>query len=364
MCDESGAIFVKPCTQAEIDFYESAVGNYPKFAEIMAKHMGQMSLMANSPEDIDGSIMSAVAGVISESGQVESSAERMIASLREQIANAPETPTPVDRVTWVPSQGKRINTTKSVVLENQTFGYKHANVLDLKLGTRLYADDAPEQKKERFDKISRETTHHNLGFRIAGMRVFRGSEDASELDDEEYKVYDKDYGRVTVNDDNVSEELKRFIFNKAAGIDEELGKAICAEFARKLAEVVEVMSSHESRMYSSSLLFVFEGHGDTLLNAIEKNNTYVEEHKERQSKKASDPRSTKRTDSAIGLDDEESDDCSDDNDSTESKGSLPPICSLKLIDFAHAAWTPGEGPDENTIKGVKALEAIFTEMAK
>jgi 1D-myo-inositol-tetrakisphosphate 5-kinase/inositol-polyphosphate multikinase len=27
-----------------------------------------------------------------------------------------------------------------------------------------------------------------------------------------------------------------------------------------------------------------------------------------------------------------------------------------MIDFAHAQWTPGTGPDENVIKGLKNIE--------
>jgi 1D-myo-inositol-tetrakisphosphate 5-kinase/inositol-polyphosphate multikinase len=29
---------------------------------------------------------------------------------------------------------------------------------------------------------------------------------------------------------------------------------------------------------------------------------------------------------------------------------------VKMIDFAHAQWTPGKGPDENVIKGLKNIE--------
>ncbi|PNY26325.1 Calcium-transporting ATPase 3 [Tolypocladium capitatum] len=336
MCDADGELFIKPCTQSEIDFYQSANRRHPEFADLMPLFMGSLTLSDPAADGVD----EAVAGVISEVGDIKSTKEQIAASVAAQMANAPTNPQPVDNVTWVPTKGKKIKTDKAVVLENTTCGFKQANILDVKLGVRLWADDAPLQKKHRFDKISSETTHGNLGFRIAGMRVFRGSDDASELDEEGYKVYDKDYGRLSVNDDNVVDEFRRFVFNRTAGIDQELGKAVCVAFARDLGRVQEVMTRHESRMYSTSLLFVFEGDGEALRAAIEANNVLADSA----SGKSLLDR-TKRMDSGIGLDDE------DDDDFAQLEASLPQIYTLKLIDFAHAQWTPGQGPDENILTG-------------
>lgn len=335
LCDSDGQVFVKPCTQAEIDFYELTKSKYPDFADLMPLHIGNLVLSGPGEMDI---------GDIGDGLQTDP--EQVLATIQEQVANAARESQTEDAITWVPSQGKKIQTNMSVVLENQTNSFKRPNVLDVKLGTRLYADDAPKQKQQRFQQISKETTHHNLGFRIAGMRVFRGSQDPSELDDREYKNYDKDYGRFTVNDDNVVNELKRFVFNEAAGIDEDLGKAVCATFARELGTIIDVMSDHNIRMYSSSLLFVYEGDGEALKDAIRLNTEYA--------KRSTGPPATKRIDSGIGLDDED-----------QALEQLPPpVLKLKLIDFAHATWTPGSGPDENTIKGVSSLEGFFKEMAE
>lgn len=324
--------------------------------------MGSLMLSDPTTEGIDD----AIAGVISDSGDIKTTKEQIVASVAQQIKNAPldlsepssesqSESQSEDNISWIPTKGKKIKTDKAVVLENATFGFKQANILDAKLGVRLWADDAPLEKKRRFDKISSETTHGNLGFRIAGMRVYRGSEDPSDLDEEDYKIYDKDYGRLSVNDENVVDEFRKFVFNKAAGIDEELGKAVCAAFARDLKRVVDVMSRHESRMFSSSLLFVFEGDGEALRKAIEENNALVESAVE---EKVCLDRTTSRIDSGIGLDDSDSDDLE------ELEVSLPQIYTLKMIDFAHAQWTPGLGPDKNILTGVRSLERIFQEMAQ
>lgn len=301
----------------------------------------------------DPRIEDAVAGV-TQSGDIKITKEQIAASVAEHVPlPAPEASK--DNVTWVPSKDNKIKTDKAVVLENATFGFKKPSILDVKLGVRLWADDAPLQKKQRFDKISAETTHGSLGFRIAGMRVFRGSEDATELDEEEYKIYDKDYGRVKVNEDNVVEEFRKFIFNKAAGIDKDLGQAVCAAFHRDLLRVEEVIAKNETRMYSSSLLFIFEGDGAALRSAIEDNNALVDS----EAGIGQAARTTKRVDSGIALDDDEELD-----DDSDEESSLPQIYSLKLIDFAHAAWTPGQGPDENILTGVRSLARIFEEMAE
>ncbi|KAF5696965.1 inositol polyphosphate multikinase [Fusarium globosum] len=348
LCTPDGELFIKPCTQSEIDFYQSANRRHPEFADIMPLFIGSLLLTDPTEKTID----EAVAGVISHAGDLKTSKEEIVASVTEQVAHA--TATQQKEGAWVPAKDNKIKTDKAVVLDNATFGFKSPNILDVKLGVRLWADDAPQQKKQRFDKISAETTHGSLGFRIAGMRVYRGSEDVSELDEENYKIYDKDYGRTTVTQENVVDQFRKFIFNKSAGIDEDLGKAVCAAFIRDLQRVEEILSRHESRMYSSSLLFIFEGDGEALRSAIEENNALIDA----EAGIGQAARTTKRVDSGIALDDE--DELDEDSD---LETSLPQIYSLKLIDFAHAEWTPGQGPDENALTGVRSLLRIFQEMA-
>ncbi|KAL2204700.1 SAICAR synthase-like protein [Sarocladium strictum] len=350
MCDPDGHFFIKPCTQAEVDFYQSATRRHPEFAEIMPLYMGTLQL--EDPEHIKLDESSAT--VVTDDGTLQAAKEELVAMVAEQVSAAAAQNGDAAKADnpWVPNRGKKIKTDKSVVLENASGQFKRPNILDVKLGTRLWADDAPQEKKTRFDKISRETTHANLGFRIAGMRVFRGSDSSAELDDEEYKIYDKDYGRLQVNDDNVVDEFRKFIFNSTAGVGEDLGKAVCDAFIHDLEHVEEVLTSHETRMFSASLLFVFEGDGRALRTAIEKNNESVDaingDDKQR---------SAKRVDSGIVMED-------DDDSDLDMEADLPAIYKLKLIDFAHAQWTPGQGPDENILKGVRSLKRIFEEMAR
>ncbi|CAG9990233.1 unnamed protein product [Clonostachys byssicola] len=348
MSDEDGKLFIKPCVQAEIDFYETAKRDHPELSDLMPEYMGTLSLSTLDEAS------EAVAAVVSDNDNVKTDKDQITAAVSKQISAgnaAPET-APAAENEWVPTKGGKISTNKAVVLVNNTYGFKKPNILDVKLGVRLWADDAPEKKKAKFDKISEETTHRNFGFRIAGMRMYKGSDNPADLDDEDYRVYDKDYGRFAVNDNNLVSEFRHFVFNKNAGIDKELGQAVCKAFVQTVDNVEEVLSQNETRMYSASLLFVFEGDGKALRSAIEKNNSIVDSVSDRLL-------TTKRVDSGIAIEDEESDE-----DLTESAmNSLPPIFSVKLIDFAHATWVPGQGPDENMLKGVRSVRNIFQTLA-
>ncbi|KZZ95357.1 Inositol polyphosphate kinase [Moelleriella libera RCEF 2490] len=404
LCDSNGELFIKPCTQAEIDFYEAA--NEPgsgrhEMSYIMPLYMGKLALthledgydntaagimtghdnyrlnmeeiqktllnqMANCPDEKPTTTMTTAAAAASGNGKAASSKTKAAsgkgkaASAKGKAASA-KVKTASVKETEARAQGKEANdstkgnklkTDMAVVLENLTHGYKRPNVLDIKLGVRLWADDATQEKKERFDKITAETTHGSLGFRIAGMRVWRGSDNPAELDEEGYKTYDKDYGRKFVNADNISDAIQKFVFNEPAGIDEEMGKAICKAIRESMSFIRERISRHEVRMYSSSFLIVYEGDGEAIREAIETHNRYAEESAHGLPDGGPD---ASRIDSGIDLEDEES-------DGEESDMTLPMIWTLKLIDFAHAAWTPGLGPDENVLKGVRNLERIFKKL--
>lgn len=58
------------------------------------------------------------------------------------------------------------------MLENLTFKYRYPCVLDLKMGTRQYGDDAPESKRKSQTAKAANTTTITLGVRLAGMQVF------------------------------------------------------------------------------------------------------------------------------------------------------------------------------------------------
>ncbi|KAK7748659.1 hypothetical protein SLS53_000680 [Cytospora paraplurivora] len=384
LCDTEGELFIKPCTQAEIDFYQSLPLEHSRMQEIVPEFIGSLTL--NDTADIQ--TITEQLPIVAENNLPEEVKGQMIELITERKQGPAKTtcpssttapiplplpaPAAVDNVTWIPNASGKIPTDKAVVLMNAACGFKRPNIVDVKLGRRLWADDAPLEKKKRFDKIASETTHQDLGFRIAGMRLYKGSDNPDELDDEGYRIYGKDYGRKEVNKDNVIDAFRSFLYNQRAGIDDDYARAVADAFRRDLELVRDVLEKEESRMYSTSLLFIFEGDGEALKAAIDDQSRSTAA-----SVKAAKPgegclsgRSTNRIDSGIGLDDDgeiiftgqpELDEFSDDS-SDESPS--PEILKLKLIDFAHAKWTPGQGPDENVLLGVRSLIKIFEELVK
>lgn len=313
MSDASGELFIKPCTPAEAGFYTTSLLEHPEFAEYMPTFLGTLQLSNMDPSTI---------------------AEQGATLLAQHTAHNGDLH-PKDKKAPPPRSGK-ISTDQAIVLENTAHGFKQPNILDVKLGVRLWADDAREEKKMRFNKISEQTTHKRLGFRIAGMRVWQGpdAQPSEVIDKEGYRIYDKDYGKVDVNDENIHDAFRKFFFTRTAGIDEELGQLVLQAFLADLQHIQDIMENQESRMYSASLLFVFEGDGEALRFAMEEASKPVPESK---------------------VDDE-----LDDDDDEEMS---PKVYTLKVIDFAHAEWLPGMGPDENSLTGVRSVIKILKDLA-
>ncbi|PUU75856.1 inositol polyphosphate kinase-domain-containing protein [Tuber borchii] len=270
LSDESGALVIKPCTAREVAFYTSAA-EHPTFQKWMPTFFGTLEL--SGPEPTAG-------------------------------------PATHDRNT-------------SIVMQNLTYGFDEACVMDIKLGAQLWDDEAPQEKRDRLDAVSNATTSRSLGLRIAGMKVWKGKAAGG------YKVFDKHYGR-TFTADNCLEAVKEYF---SADISEEQKKLIAERFLKKVTEIREVLEGQESRMYSASLLFAYEGDGKALETALK-------EEEENAKKPPKD----------------------EDDDSEDEK--VKKVEELKLIDFAHANWTPGKGPDENALQGVRSTERLLAELVK
>ncbi|KFY48978.1 hypothetical protein V495_00856, partial [Pseudogymnoascus sp. VKM F-4514 (FW-929)] len=258
---------------------------------------------------------------------------------------------------------KRIVTDRALVLENATHGFRRPNILDVKLGVRLWADDAPAEKRVRFDKITAETTHASHGFRIAGMRVWQGDEAprGGHVDADGYKIYDKNYGREEIGVDNVADAFREFLgAGKSAGVDEELGKLVAQAFLAEVEEAQRVLESVETRMYSSSLLFIYEGDGKALREAME------EATRVGQSAATNGDAVPEVTTNGVGIEELVNGDADidDDEDEDEDEQALPKIYSVKLIDFAHAEFVPGQGSDENSLKGIRSVAEILRNISE
>ena len=411
MCDAGGELFVKPCTQAEVDFYESAK-LHPDFAELIPVYCGSLTLLdtttaASIPQQLPSRIDQAeIPKGLKEELMSHLDPTTTLEIVENGNAHEPLTKDAPSKETLVTENKKPeaktgpIKTDRAITLLNASYGFKKPNIMDTKMGQQLWSKNASQEKRERFDKITESTTHKNYGFRVAGMQVYKGthpkyatsdgheelSPNVSGPNEEGFMIYNKFWGRDDVNDSNLAESLKLYIFNEAAGIDEETGKLVAGLFASDLRRVEEVLQKEESRMYSSSLLFVFEGDGPALRAAIEEAKAAEVETQRVRSEivasvnKRREPRAVStnlRVDSGIGMDDEElkfvtesvafehdiGEGSEDDDEEFDEMSTFPHIYSLKMIDFAHAEWTPGQGPDKAVLLGVRSLAEIFEKFS-
>ncbi|KAI9753917.1 MAG: hypothetical protein M4579_004938 [Chaenotheca gracillima] len=376
LSNSAGSVVVKPCTPAEVSFYETALAQHPAFAECMPTFMGTLELAdkAGVEDQIaaagaDPATVQGLEEIFSNTAATQESAETgpaVIAAaplpegeiskvpLAESGGNLP--PASVDKS--IPQQngtedagihhtqayGKHLATTSCIVLSNAAVGFTRPNVLDLKLGSKLWDDKASQEKRARLDKVAAESTSSSLGFRIAGMKVSQtkaGSPDEQNANEEGdgYKVYGKMYGRKFRGED-VKDGFKEYFICENAGLDAAMMKILARRIKADITKIRKMLEAEESRMVGASILVVVEGDGDVLRK------TLAEENQAAASRGAN----------ATNAEDE------DEYDEDEDEEEKPRAHNVVLIDFAHAEWTPGHGPDENVLEGVRNIERILVEL--
>lgn len=359
----NGFLVIKPCTAAEIAFYESAA-QHEAFQSHMPALIGTLK-----PSDQSAGALDAISAL---EGHALPGPFATLAPSAYPPANGASNPLghhshrstpslsqlPVSkRTSWKPSGGKKIDTGLAIVLENVAHGFKHPNILDIKLGARLWADDAPAAKRQKLDDASRQTTSGSLGFRIAGMSVWKGTSEDNRMEEPPekdteikngYIRYTKRYGR-TFTKENVKIAFTKYFggVNADGKLRYRRSKLIIKRITRELENIVYVIENEESRMYSASILMVYEGDDEALEKALQEEKTRNIEDPE--PNPAAEPNST-----AEGSND--GDDESDEPD--------PKVHDVRLIDFAHAQWTPGQGPDENALIGVRSVLRILNELGE
>jgi 1D-myo-inositol-tetrakisphosphate 5-kinase/inositol-polyphosphate multikinase len=269
-----------------------------------------------------------------------------------------------------PMHGRPLETELHIVLENITSGFTKPNILDVKLGARLWDDGVPPAKRARLDGVSEKSTSGSLGMRIAGMKVWRptgapgtkvvgkvpakekevGDQAQSEGAEKEMELwqYDQESGYVKYNKlygrgltaDNVRDGFEEYLCltdgHTAGAREGTRTEEVLQYFTDEICGIQEMLEHEESRMYSASILFVYEGDIETYEATREKLTQEVEDE-------AQD-----------GEDDGEGGD-----DEDEDAKVVPKLAAVKIIDFAHARWTPGQGPDENVLQGVRSTARIL-----
>jgi len=319
---------VKPCKSREITFYEQAFAHHADFAEFMPSYFGTLSL--TSPERKQAILD------VQDTGSIEAilqSASRTEASVKNGVGIV---------------HGEKITTEQAVVLENLVAGFVKPNILDVKLGARLWDEDSSLSKRERLDKLAAETTSASLGFRIAGMRVWQeasGSQEGGDVHGP--KVFDKFYGRqfTAANVDTAFREF--FLGSRVRNETPDSALEVVIQLCEAVVgQIMDVMEQQESRMVSASLLMVFEGDREVLEQRVGA--------AELQAREAT----VKRSNNSVAYENEDDNDTDDQDDDTEETV----ICRVRIIDFAHASWTPGLGQDVNMLIGIRNVHKILQNL--
>ena len=397
-CTLSGALIAKPCVQQEIDFYEASA-LHPEFQEFIPLFIGSLS-SADQQQPL------AIAATQGSGAVFLPPASDAPAATNTSPVPSQQTPIPSKGTSsgtdqpWVPSGGKKLETGLSIVLENIAAGFHRPNVLDVKLGARLWADDAPPAKRNKLDAVSKETTSGSLGYRIAGMKVWSGSNGETDegsrtdpyatkyegaegargevIEKNGYRRYDKWYGR-SFTADNVKEGFETFLAGaKAGSVDR--SKMVARRLTEELQNVQRVLETEESRMYSASVLMVYEGDPEAMNVALEEEKK-IPAQRDSEDEDEDEEVEFEFTEEPLELVDVRLPDgipqkainisfdpqtaqvpleLGDDEDEEEP----PKVHDLRIIDFAHAKWTQGEGPDENVLMGIRNLVKILNELAE
>jgi len=239
-----------------------------------------------------------------------------------------------------------------MVLENVAEGFRKPNILDVKLGTALYDEETPPEKRDRMEKKARYTTSGEVGIRLTGFQVF-GNKTRQPL------VFPKEYGK-SIRTAELSAGIARFfpVHDSMAGLPgaETGGRLdvglpvtllvpILRSIRKSVQELRDLLSSIELRMIGSSLLIVYEGdweRAETGVQWLAKQPANVSRGEDGEEEEI--------------YEDREEDEESDEDGSDE--GSERP-CVVRLIDFAHTRLKPGQGPDVGVLKGLDTFLSLL-----
>jgi inositol-hexakisphosphate kinase len=136
-----------------------------------------------------------------------------------------------------------------LVLQDITYGYEHPCCLDVKVGTRAYGDNATHEKRLGQIRKVASTTSGSLGIRLMGIKVWQPHL-------QQYIEIDKYRGRE-MDAKEFEDSLALYFRHGPTG---QIRRTLIGKFISKVEELLRMFEKeHVYRMYSTSLLFVYEG---------------------------------------------------------------------------------------------------------
>lgn len=169
---DDNEIIVKPALPQELKFYEESV-LHAELAAWMPTYYGTLTLTRNqSGQAGDQSSTNGAPTIKALNGYALS--DMMAASTLDQQDGANAAAAAIAETDEIAAEveDNNVNDDECICLENVSLGFKKPCVLDLKMGTQLYDDDASEEKKARLGAVAANTTSLPLGFRMTGFEVW------------------------------------------------------------------------------------------------------------------------------------------------------------------------------------------------
>ncbi|GAA5900219.1 hypothetical protein JCM8208_002054 [Rhodotorula glutinis] len=301
-----------------------------------------------------------------------------------------------------------------LVLENLTYRFVRPNVLDIKLGTQLFDEDASPDKQERMRLAASSSTSAEAGVRLTGFQVWDAAGGR-------YVQTPKPFGRA-LGVDELPLGVARFFYPPLSGPSRaELAAAspsspslsntpgpsssaspstssappptasspspsplpldlllpVLRTLVRRLDDLVDVWSTLPLRMRGGSLLVVVEGDPDALEAALVR----AQEDAGRGASSSSSARRKAEEKESEGKgegegeaygEEEDDDDDASSVSTTTSNGTAAPhtlqAFDVRIIDFAHTrALLPGEeedGSDEGVLLGLRTVRGLVDGLVR
>ncbi|KIJ05274.1 inositol-polyphosphate multikinase [Paxillus involutus ATCC 200175] len=256
---------------------------------------------------------------------------------------------------------------QTLVLQNLIHGYRKPCILDVKLGTVLYDEDAPEAKKARMIKTAKETTSFQTGVRLTGFQVYSNFSPHP-------IAHGKAYGK-TLKPEQLHEGIELFFpcclsasleSNSTAGLPPDTLLPLLTSVHASLTSLRKALEGAHLRMVGGSVLIIYEGDWERAAASLGRGGGpgSLEEDQEDQEDEGEqievevDENGEILVDSIPDISESSTVSSSSTSDAEERR-----LYTVALIDFAHTRIV-SEGPDRGVLKGMDTLLHLIDKRRK